>query len=66
MKRLRLARVLDKTEAGSYIMERFVYRSIDKMPGRAQDLTVKIIGKAARHTGHAVRVVVEKVWQRWG
>ena len=66
MKRLSLARALDKTESGSYIMERFVYRSIDKMPGHVQDLTVKTLGKAAKHTGHAVRVVVKNVWQRWG
>lgn len=66
MKRLSLARALDKTEAVSYIMERFVYRSIDRMPTLVQDLTVKTVGKAAKHTGHAIRVVVEKTWQRWG
>lgn len=66
MKRQSLARALDKTEAGSYIIERFVYRSIDKMPARAQDPLVKTLGKGAKHGGHAVRVAVEKVWQRWG
>ena len=57
---------LDKTEAGSYIIERLVYRSIDKMPERAQVPLVKTLGKGAKHTTHAVRVAVEKVWQRWG
>lgn len=66
MKHLPLARALDKTEAGSYIIERFVYRSIDKMPKRLQDPSVETVGKAAKNAGHAVRVVVEKVWQRWG
>ena len=66
MKRLSLARALDKTEAGSYIIERFVYRSIDKMPKRAQDPLVTTVGKGAKHTAHGVRVAVEKVWQRWG
>lgn len=66
MRRLSLARALDKTEAGSYIFERFIYRSIDKMPKGLQDSAVKTAGKAAKNTGHAVRVVVEQVWQRWG
>jgi len=36
------------------------------MPDRLQDPTVQTVGKAAKNTGHTVRVVVEKVWQRWG
>ncbi len=66
MKRLSLARALDKTEAGSYIAERLVYRSIDKMPERLQGPAVKTVGKAAKTAGHAARTVVEKLWQRWG
>ena len=66
MKRLLLARALDRAEAGSYIVERFVYRSIDKMPDRLQPPAVKTVGKATKNTGHAARTVVERLWQRWG
>ncbi len=44
MKRRSLARALDKTEAGSYVFERFVYRSIDKMPKQTQDQLVATVG----------------------
>lgn len=66
MKRLFLARALDKTEAGSYIIERLVYRSIGRMPERLQAPSVETVGKAAKNTGRVARAVVEKVWQRWG
>ncbi len=66
MNRHSLARALDKAEAGSYIIERFVYRSIDRMPERLQGPSVQTVGKAAKNTGRAARAVVGKVWQRWG
>lgn len=66
MNRRSLAKALDKTEAGSYVFERFVYRSIDKMPKQAQDQLVATVGKATKHVGHGVRVAANKIWQRWG
>lgn len=61
-----LARALDKGEAGSYIFERFVYRSLGKVPERLQDAAVKTVGMAAKNTGRVVRAVINKAWQRWG
>jgi hypothetical protein len=61
-----LARALDKTEAGSYVFERLVYRSIDKMPKQVQGRLVATVGRGTKHIGHGLRVAVDKVWQRWG
>lgn len=66
MKRRSLARALDKTEAGSYVCERFVYRSIDKMPKQTQDRLVATVGRGTKHIGHGVRLAANKVWLRWG
>jgi hypothetical protein len=57
MNRRSLAWALDKTEAGSYIFERFAYRSLDKLPKQTRGQIAATVGKGTRHIGHGF------VWQ---